>query len=72
VLSGAFAPIEQLPAAVRHIAEVFPLTHFCRAFRLVNMYQAGAAFYVVDLLVLALGALGTFAGAAFLLKRIEQ
>jgi ABC-type multidrug transport system permease subunit len=72
VLSGAFAPIEQLPAAVRHIAEVFPLTHFCRAFRLVNMYQAGVAFYVVDLLVLALGALGTFAGAAFLLKRIEQ
>ena len=72
VLSGAFAPLEQLPRAVRFISELFPLTHFCRAFRLVNMYDAGAQFYVVDLLVLLAGALVTFAGAVFLLKRIEQ
>jgi ABC-type multidrug transport system permease subunit len=72
VLSGAFAPIEQLPAAVRYIAEIFPLTHFCRAFRLVNMYHAGAMFYLVDLIVLSLGAVVTFVGAAFLLRRIEQ
>lgn len=72
VLSGAFAPLEQLPQAIRYISEVFPLTHFCRAFRLVNMYHAGAGFYAVDLVVLLAGAIATFAGAAFLLKRIEE
>lgn len=72
VLSGAFAPLEQLPRAVRYISELFPLTHFCRAFRLVNMYGAGAQFYAVDLLVLLVGALVTFAGAVFLLSHIEQ
>ena len=72
VLSGAFAPLEQLPAVIRHISEIFPLTHFCRSFRLVNMYHAGLTFYVVDLVVLLAGALVTFVGAAFLLKRIEQ
>src|SRR5205823_14389353 len=71
VLSGAFAPVEQLPAAIRYIAELFPLTHFCRAFRLVNMYHAGATFYVMDLFVLSLGALLTFFVAAFLLRWIE-
>jgi ABC-2 type transport system permease protein len=72
VLSGAFAPLEQLPAAIRYVAEIFPLTHFCRAFRLVNMYHATASFYLVDLVVLLAGALVTFVGAAFLLKRIEE
>jgi ABC-2 type transport system permease protein len=72
VLSGAFAPLEQLPQAIRYISELFPLTHFCRAFRLVNMYHAGAQFYVGDLVVLLAGALITFLGASFLLKRIEQ
>jgi ABC-2 type transport system permease protein len=72
VLSGAFAPLEQLPKMIRYISELFPLTHFCRAFRLVNMYHAGASFYVADLVVLLAGAVITFAGAAFLLKRIEQ
>ncbi len=72
VLSGAFAPLEQLPTAIRYISELFPLTHFCRAFRLVNMYDAGAQFYVTDLIVLLAGALITFVGAVFLLRRIEQ
>jgi len=72
VLSGAFAPLEQLPMAIRYVSELFPLTHFCRAFRLVNMYDAGAQFYVADLVVLLAGALITFLGAVFLLKRIEQ
>jgi ABC-2 type transport system permease protein len=72
VLSGAFAPLEQLPAAVRYVAAVFPLTHFCRAFRLVNMYGATPSFYYIDLLVLFGGAIITFLGAAFLLKRIEE
>lgn len=72
ILSGAFAPIEQLPAAIRYIAELFPLTHFCRAFRLVNLYHAAPMFYAPDLAMLAIGAVITFLGAAFLLKRIEQ
>lgn len=72
VLSGAFAPVEQLPAAIRYISEIFPLTHFCRAFRLVNMYHAPLPFYLPSLLVLFIGAIFTFLAAAFLLKRIEQ
>jgi drug efflux transport system permease protein len=72
VLSGAFAPLDQLPKFIHYVSEIFPLTHFCRAFRLVNMYHATFSFYAVDLVVLLAGALITFAGAAFLLKRIEQ
>jgi ABC-2 type transport system permease protein len=72
VLSGAFAPLDQLPAAIRWISELFPLTHFCRAFRLVNLYQASPAFYMPSLLVLCLGTVITFVGAAFLLRRIEE
>ena len=72
VLSGAFAPLEQLPKAIQYLSEVFPLTHFCRAFRLVNMYHAGPEFYLVNLIVLFAGAVVTFIGAAFLLRRIEE
>jgi ABC-type multidrug transport system permease subunit len=72
VLSGAFAPLEQLPKAIRYVSELFPLTHFCRAFRLVNLYQAAPRFYAADLIVLAVGVLITFIGAAYLLRRIEQ
>jgi ABC-2 type transport system permease protein len=72
VLSGAFAPLEHLPPIIQWVAEFFPLTHFCRAFRLVNLYQAGPAFYGIDLVVMLLGAIVTFVGAALLLRRIEQ
>jgi ABC-type multidrug transport system permease subunit len=72
VLSGAFAPLDQLPAGIRYIAEVFPLTHFCRAFRLVNLYHASFGFYAPSLLALCAGTVITFLGAAFLLRRIEQ
>ncbi len=72
VLSGAFAPLEQLPRFVRYISELFPLTHFCRAFRRVNMYHAGIQFYGIDLLVLLAGAIVTFVGAAILLRRMEE
>ena len=72
VLSGAFAPLEQLPRLIRYVSELFPLTHFCRAFRRVNMYHAGFQFYAMDLIVLLAGAIVTFAGAAFLLRRIEE
>lgn len=72
VLSGAFAPLEQLPTAIRYLSECFPLTHFCRAFRLVNLYRAGVTFYSGDLIFLFLGAVVTFFGAAILLKRIQE
>ena len=72
VLSGAFAPVEQLPRVIRYISELFPLTHFCRAFRLVNLYRAAPSYYAPDLLVLCVGAIITFVGAAYLLKRIEE
>jgi ABC-2 type transport system permease protein len=72
VLSGAFAPLERLPQAIRYLSECFPLTHFCRAFRLVNLYHAGPMFYLEDLLFLFVGALVTFFGAAVLLKRIQE
>jgi ABC-type multidrug transport system permease subunit len=72
ILSGAFAPIEQLPKAIAYVAEFFPLTHFCRAFRLVNLYHATPSFYARDLIIMSAGAVLTFLGAAFLLRRIEQ
>jgi ABC-2 type transport system permease protein len=72
VLSGAFAPLEQLPRAIRYLSECFPLTHFCRSFRLVNLYRAGPSFYSNDLLFLFFGAVLTFFGAALLLKRIQE
>ncbi|MFL6588797.1 MAG: ABC transporter permease [Chthoniobacterales bacterium] len=72
VLSGAFAPLEQLPLAIRYISELFPLTHFCRAFRLVNLYGAGFQFYAADLVTLFAGVVITFVGAVFLLRRVEQ
>jgi hypothetical protein len=39
---------------------------------LVNMYRAELHFYVNDLVILLAGAVATFLGAAFLLRRIEQ
>jgi ABC-type multidrug transport system permease subunit len=72
VLSGAFAPLEQLPKVIRYISELFPLTHFCRAFRLVNLYRAAPQYYAEDLVMLSVGVLITFLGAVILLKRIEQ
>ena len=72
VLSGAFAPLEQLPQPIRYISELFPLTHFCRAFRLVNLYRADLQFYATDLVMLFAGVVITFVGAGYLLRRVEQ
>jgi ABC-type multidrug transport system permease subunit len=72
ILSGAFAPLERLPKAIGYASELFPLTHFCRAFRLVNLYHASPSFYAPDLIIMLAGAVVTFVGAAFLLQRIEQ
>ena len=72
LLSGAFAPLSQLPGSIRIFSELFPLTHFCRAFRSVNMYQADFGFIAADLLALAGGALITGIGAAYLLRTVDD
>ena len=72
MLSGAFAPLEQLPPAIQMISETFPLTHFCHAFRLVNMQNAELSFISGDLLFLLAGAIVTCAGAGLLLARIQE
>ena len=71
-LSGAFAPLEQLPASIRFLAQTFPLTHFCHAFRMINLRDAGISFIAGDLVFLLAGALITCGGAAFLLRRAED
>lgn len=71
VLSGAFAPLDRLPAGIRYLSELFPLTHFCHAFRLANLYRAPVHFLTADLLCLLAGTLATFAGAAWLLRRVD-
>ncbi len=71
-LCGAFAPLEQLPPIIRGIAEIFPLTHFCRAFRAINLANAEASMIIGDVAFLGLGALATFAAAALLLRRTQS
>ncbi len=71
-LSGAFAPLEQLPGSIRFLAQTFPLTHFCHAFRMINLRDAGISFIAGDLVFLLAGALVTCGGAAFLLRRAED
>jgi len=71
-LSGAFAPLDQLPASIRILAQAFPLTHYCHAFRLVSLGNAGFSSIVGDLCFLFVGAIVTCAGAALLLRRIQD
>ncbi len=70
-LSGAFAPIERLPAGVRLVSDVFPLTHFCEAFRMASLRNADFSFFAGDLLFLAVGAIVTCGGAAWILNRTD-
>jgi ABC-2 type transport system permease protein len=72
LLSGAFAPLEQLPRAVRICSELFPLTHFCRAFRNVNLYNADLGYIAGDLLFLAIGSALTCACATYLLRGVKE
>jgi ABC-2 type transport system permease protein len=71
-LSGAFAPLDQLPPGVRLLSEIFPLTHFCRAFRHVCLGHTGLPSIAGDLGFLLIGALVTCCGAALLLRRIQD
>ena len=72
LLSGAFAPLSQLPRPVRMCSELFPLTHFCRAFRNVNLHHAHISSIAGDLIFLAVGAAVTCAGASYLLRVIDE
>src|SRR6202045_2767243 len=72
LLSGAFSALRQLPFSVRIFSELFPLTHFCRAFRSVNLYRAHWDFIAGDLMALAVGAIITCVGAAYLLRVGEE
>ena len=72
MLSGAFTPLEQLPPAIQMIAETFPLTHFCHAFRLVNLQNAELTFISGDLLFMLAGAIISCACAGLLLQRIQE
>ena len=71
-LSGAFAPLDQLPAEVRNLAQAFPLTHFCHAFRMVNLAHTGIQPIMSDLMFLLVGAVVTCAGATLLLRRVQD
>jgi len=72
MLSGAFSPLEQLPPGVQMISQTFPLTHFCHAFRMINMRNADLSFITGDLVFMFLGAVVSCAGAAILLQRIQE
>ena len=71
-LSGAFAPLDQLPHGIRMLSQAFPLTHFCHAFRMVSLGQAGISSILGDLIFLLLGAVVTCLGASLLLRRIQD
>jgi ABC-2 type transport system permease protein len=53
MLSGAYAPIEAIPGAIRPISYLFPLMYFCRAVRAVTLRGAGLLLVWKDLVVLA-------------------
>lgn len=67
-LSGAFAPLQQLPDGIRAVSEIFPLTHFCRAFRAINLADTSLGYIAPDLIALTLGALVTCFAAGWFLK----
>ena len=71
LLSGAFAPVSQLPFGVRVFSYIFPLTYFCHACREINLHSGGVTSVVADLLLLGLGALLTCVIAAFRLRQTE-
>ena len=71
-LSGAFASLDQLPSGVHFLSELFPLTHFCRAFRIVSLGQQGLSAITTDLGFLLAGALISCAGASFFLRRMQD
>ncbi len=53
MLSGAYAPIEAIPEAIRPISYLFPLMYFCRAVRAVTLRGAGLLLVWKDLAILS-------------------
>jgi ABC-2 type transport system permease protein len=70
ILSGAFAPLSQLPGAVQLLSAVFPLTHYCHAFRLINIYNAAPSLIFGDLTILLLGTVLLLVASTQLLRRV--
>jgi ABC-type multidrug transport system permease subunit len=70
ILSGAFAPISQLPGPVKLLSAIFPLTHYCHAFRLINIYNADPSLIFGDLLILFSGAILLLGASTLLLRRL--
>ena len=72
VLSGAFAPLEQLPQVIRIPFGSFPTDPFLPGLPAGKSVSRGPEFYLIDLVVLFAGALVTFIGAAFLLRQMRS
>jgi ABC-2 type transport system permease protein len=70
ILSGAFAPLSQLPRPVQVLSSVFPLTHYCHAFRLIDIYDAPPSLIFGDLAILLAGGVILLAASAQLLRRL--
>lgn len=68
-LSGAFASLDALPSSIRFISNTFPLTHFCRAFRQINLRDASFSAISGELIFLTAATIVTCVGAALLLRR---
>ncbi|MHA3772116.1 ABC transporter permease [Verrucomicrobiota bacterium sgz303538] len=71
-LSGAFASLDALPQGVRMISYTFPLTHFCTAFRNINLRNADISYITGDLVFLFAATVITCMGAALLLRRSSE
>ena len=69
ILSGAFAPVAQLPGPVQILSDVFPLTHYCHAFRLINIYGGGFPLVAQDFAILLAGFLISLVASILLLRR---
>ena len=63
-ISGVFVPETQIPAFLRHIAEVFPIYHLANALRQPFVEPHGAGISGGDLLVLAVWGIGALLVAA--------
>jgi ABC-2 type transport system permease protein len=65
-ISGVFIPIPNLPSALRHIGDVFPVSHLSNSLHLAVVHGTfSAAISLTDVLVLAAWALGAGAFAAW-------
>jgi ABC-2 type transport system permease protein len=69
ILSGAFAPLSQLPPPVQLLSNIFPLTHYCHAFRLINIYRTGPSLALPDFAVLLFGFIVLLIASTLLLRR---